>query len=296
MNALSKSRIFCRVMEKGSFTGVAEEIGYSQSAVSQIIRGLEKELGTQLIERRREGIRLTPDGVQYFPYLQAICGAEEALERKRREMQGLENSMIRILTFTSVSRNILPPMMKKFRQEYPGVDFQLKQGDYTSIRRDIVNGEADFGFMSTGDASYTDVRTHVLYEDGMVAVLPAEHPLTARKSVSLTELAKEPFILLNEGEDYNTVETGFARYGLKPRIEYDVYDDYTILAMIRQGFGVSILFRKVIQGFEKNVEIREIDEPLSRTVALVWRDWNTMPLASRRFADFIIRHIQDYNG
>ena len=75
MNALSKSRIFCRVMEKGSFTGVAEEIGYSQSAVSQIIRGLEKELGTQLIERRREGIRLTPDGVQYFPYLQAICGA-----------------------------------------------------------------------------------------------------------------------------------------------------------------------------------------------------------------------------
>ena len=127
-----------------------------------------------------------------------------------------------------------------------------------------------------------------LYRDEMVAVLPPGHPLTGQGRVSLEELAAEPFILLDEGE-YSLPLDAFARQGLTPRIEYKVYDDYSILAMIRQGLGVSVLYRLVLAGFGEGLAVRPVEEPLERTVALAWRQWETLPLAARRFAEFVLR-------
>ncbi len=84
---ISKYGIFCKVVESGSFTRVAEQLGYSQSAVSQTVKTLEQELGTVLIDRRRDGMVLTSDGRDYYAYFQAIVGAENALDKKHMEMQ-----------------------------------------------------------------------------------------------------------------------------------------------------------------------------------------------------------------
>ena len=89
-----------------SFTRTAEKLGYSQSAVSQAVRALELETETVLIDRRKDGIALTPDGEQYLPYFQQIHQAEQNLKRKEEQerWKGLKNSVVRIGTFTSVSR------------------------------------------------------------------------------------------------------------------------------------------------------------------------------------------------
>lgn len=113
---ISRYGIFCKIIETGSFTKTAELLGYSQSAVSQTIKALEQETGTTLINRRKDGTLLTVDGAAYLPYFQQIYQAEEALERKEREMRGLENSVIQIGTFTSVSRNLLPELMREFKK------------------------------------------------------------------------------------------------------------------------------------------------------------------------------------
>lgn len=85
---ISRYGIFCKIIETGSFTKTAELLGYSQSAVSQTIKALEQETGTTLINRRKDGTLLTVDGAAYLPYFQQIYQAEEALERKEREMRG----------------------------------------------------------------------------------------------------------------------------------------------------------------------------------------------------------------
>ena len=85
---ISRYEIFCKVMENGSFTKTAEELGYSQSAVSQAVRTLEQETETVLIDRKKDGIGLTADGEQYLPYFQQIYQAEKNLERKRRGNEG----------------------------------------------------------------------------------------------------------------------------------------------------------------------------------------------------------------
>lgn len=282
----SRYEIFCRVVELKSFTKAAEQTGYSQSAVSQTVKALEQEMGATLIDRKRDGLVLTPDGEQFLPFFQSIYSAEESLAQKQREMQGLENSVIRIGTFTSVSRNILPPLMKRFKERYPEVHFMLKQGDYTEIGKWIRDGSVDFGFVNP--PAVPGLPMKVLYQDEMMAVLPQGHPLAARASVPLRLLAQEPFILMDEGE-YSVTLHAFKREGLTPRLEYQVYDDYTILSMVRQGLGVSALYRLVVQGFEAGLDIRPVEEKMPRTMALAWQNWETMPLAARKFAEFVIK-------
>ena len=281
---ISRYGIFCKVIELASFSKVARKIGYSQSAVSQTIKSLEKELGVILIDRKKDGITLTSDGKEFLPYLEAIYSAECALEQKHKEITGLENSIIRLGTFTSVSRNILPQLMKQFKKIYPNVNFILKQGEYTSIQKWVQTNSVDFGFVNSNAVSGIDVE--VLYEDEMRAVLPPNHPLAQNEIISLAQLAKEPFILLDEG-DYSVIMNAFQKLHLSPQIEYEVYDDYSILAMVRQGLGVSAMYGLVLNGLEKGLQIRPIREKPTRPVALAWQNKNTMSLASRRFMEFI---------
>lgn len=210
---ISRYGIFCKVMELGSFTKAASVLGYSQSSVSQTIKALERELGATLIDRKKDGIALTPDGQQYFPYIQSVAAAENALAQKTNEMAGLENTTIHIGTFTSVSRTLLPPLMKAFQEKYPTVSFVLRQGEYTGIEKWILEGSVELGFVHTD--AVTAVETHVLYEDEMMAVLPPGHPLAQCAELSLQSIVSEPFILLDEG-DYSVSVEAFRRHGLFP--------------------------------------------------------------------------------
>ncbi len=282
---ISRYGVFCQVVEQGSFTRAAAACGYSQSAVSQNVRALEEETGVTLLTRRKDGVQLTADGKSFFPYIQSVYQAEMALEQKRQEMLGLQNSVIRIGTFTSVSRNLLPPLMKAFKAQYPEVQFVLRQGEYTSIPQWLRHGEIDFGFVNQD--AVADLSTHLLYEDHMLAVLPQGHPLECQPMLTLEELEMEPMILLDEGE-HSVLLTAFHQAGLTPKLAYEVYDDYTILAMIRQGLGISVLYEKVVAGFEAGLSLRKIREAPRRRVALAWKNWETMPYAARRFAEFLM--------
>ena len=286
---ISKYGVFCRVVETGNFTKAARLCGYSQSAVSQNIKSLESELGTTLLDRRKDGVELTFDGQQFLPYIRAVYTSQLALEEKKREMSGLENSTVRIGTFTSVSRNMLPGLMQSFKKAYPLVNFVLRQGEYTGIVRWIQDTQVDFGFVNEEAAG--ELQTRFLYSDEMMAVLPIGHPLAEKAQLSLYDMCSEQMILLDEGRQSVTLDA-FKKQGLKANVVYEVYDDYSILAMVKQGLGVSIMYKKVLQGFENGIEIRPIIDAPRRNVALAWKNYNTMPYASRKFAEHIIKNIE----
>lgn len=140
----SRYQIVCMVVDRGSLKGAADELGYTQSAVSQAVKALERELGTTLIERGKQGVSLTRDGKQYLPYLRQIVTAEAELEGKRQELLGLSSTDIRIATFTNVSRTVLPRVIRDFGALHPGVHFTLKQGDYTRNAQWVHDGVVDF--------------------------------------------------------------------------------------------------------------------------------------------------------
>lgn len=281
----SHSAIFFKLLETGSLTRTAEALGCSQSAVSQGLKAMERELGVTLLGRGRGGLYLTVDGRDYLPYLKALHCAETELGKKRAEILRMKDAAIRIGTFTGVSRTLLPLLMEGFKREYPGVRFFLRQGDYTDIARWVRDGVVDFGFVN--EQFETGLSVRLLYTERMMALVPLQHPLAGRSSLSLRDLAAHPFILLAEGER-SVPLAAFQRLGLNPRIDYKVHDDYTILAMVRRNLGVSVLYSLVLPGFAEGVRVMPLEETLQRTVAVAVRDYATMPHAARAFLRFIL--------
>ena len=276
---------FVTIIETGSFTKAAEQLGYTQSAISQIVRSLEQELSTKLLLRSRKGIALTADGEELLPYIKKLHNSYCELMEKRKEMQGLQSGIIRIGTFTSVSCHWLPKLMKDFKEQYPSVNFELHQGEYTSIAQWVKEGSVDFGFVNPDAVS--GLTTISLRQDEMLAILPNNHPLASHKKVSLEELSHEPFILLNEGERSEPLEI-FKQYNLHPNIQYRVIDDYTIMSMIENELGISILPKLVLNRTNYNIITKEISPPVVRTIGIAFKNKMTLPIASRYFIDFLV--------
>lgn len=280
---------FIIIIETGSFTKAAEKLGYTQSAISQMVRSLEEELSTKLLLRSRKGIALTPDGEELLPYIKKVYNAYREVTEKCKEMRGLQSGIVRIGTFTSVSCHWLPSLMKNFKKRYPAVNFELHQGEYTSIAEWIKEGSVDFGFVNP--AAVSDLVTIPLRQDEMLAILPSDHPLVSREKVSLQELANEPFILLNEGELSEPLEV-FKQSKLEPNIQYRVIDDYTIMSMIENGLGISILPRLVLNRTNYNIITKEITPPIVRTIGIAFKNKKALPIASRYFIDFLVQQFE----
>lgn len=281
-----------KIIEKGSFTKAAAELGYTQSAISQMVHSLEEELSTTLILRSRKGVTLTPDGKELLPYINAVYNSHRELKEKQKEMQGLQKGIIRIGTFSSVSCNWLPSLIKDFRAQYPSVNFELHQGEYTSIAQWIKEGIIDFGFVNPNADAVSSLNTIPLQQDEMLAVIPNNHPLTSKEHVSINELVKEPFILLDEGQLSVPLEF-FKQNNLQPNIQYRVYDDYTIISMIEKGLGISILSKLVLNRFHYNIITKKISPPIVRTISLAYKNKKVMPIASRYFMDFIVERYSE---
>ncbi|WP_413380858.1 LysR family transcriptional regulator [Alkalihalobacillus sp. 1P02AB] len=276
---------FIKSIETGSFTKAAEELGYTQSAISQMIYSLEKELSSTLILRSRKGISLTPDGEEFFPYIKKIYNSHRELLEKQKEMEGLQSGLIRIGTFTSVTCHWLPKLIKDFKQQYPTVQFELNQGNYSEISKWIIEGSVDFGFVNSNTAS--NLTTTALQEDEMLVVMPENHPLAEHNNISIKELMNEPYILLDEGL-VNEPLTIFKQNNIEPNIHYRVHDIFAIMSMVEQGLGISILPRLVLNRCPYNIVSRSISTPVIRTISLSVKDKKVLPISSRYFIDFII--------
>lgn len=285
----SRYQVVCAVVDCGSLKAAADKLGYTQSAVSQAVKALERELGTTILERGKQGVSLTRDGEQYLPYLRQIVTAEAELEGKRQELLGLSSTDIRIATFTNVSRTVLPRVIRGFSALHPGVHFTLKQGDYTRNAQWVHDGVVDFCFTARGFTAGLDMR--MVYHDEMVALVSSEHPLAAKAQVTLEDLAAEPFLLLDEGEQ-SLVLDAFAAHGLQPLLAGEVTDDYTIMAMVEEGLGVSMLYRRTVEGVRADIKVLPIAAAPSRDVVAAWRSWDTMPIATRKFIDYMSSHIE----
>lgn len=277
-----------KIVELGSFSKAAEALGYTQSAMSQTIASLEDELSIKLLNRFRTGAKLTIEGTELYPYLEKAIYQYLALQEKAKEIRGLESGIIRIGTLASISAHWMPELLKDFQAQYPGVEFVIHQGDYTSIQEWIKTGAVDFGFVNP--QAVNSLETIILKDGPMLAVLPENHPLAQMDAVPLDALATEPFILLEEGHYYEPLEA-FKAIGSKPNIKYTIHDDYTIMTMVEAGLGVSILAELVLHRTNYRIALRPTTPSISRTIAIGYKDRTYLPIAAKRFIECLLKHV-----
>ncbi len=281
---------FCKVVELGSFTKAAEALGYTQAAVSQMVRSLEEELGFVLLVRSHGGVRLTTEGERVYPYVQNTVSALRALHDKAREVSALEEGEVRIGSISSISQHWLPFLIQKFTAQYPHVKFHLYQSDISIMRDWLRSGYIDCCFIYQEEIP--GFRNVMLAKDSFLAVLPEEHPLTRYAVLPLENLTNVPLIAAEEG-DISAVMAAFQSLDLVPDVQYRIHDDNTILAMVEKGLGISILPAMVLDRTNYRFKAIPTIPAITRRIGIASRDPSLLPIATIRFLDFLKENLEE---
>ena len=286
---ITKYETLLRVVELGSLTRAAEQLGYTQSGVSHIINSLEEELGFKLLIRSRSGVRLTPDGERIMPAVRGILNGVSQLKEIADAIRGLDTGEIRVGAFTSVAVHWLPGIIKRFQQDYPRVEFKLLNGDYADVEQWLQDGSIDVGFVAL--PSPTECRTLPLREDRLLAILPKDHPKARLDKFPLSEIGGEDFISLLKNSDQDA-RRAMELAGVTPHIKFTTKDDYAIIAMVENGLGISIVPELLLQGHTDNLHAMELFPGAKRTIALAWPEASGQSPAVQTFVEYT-RHWVD---
>lgn len=281
---IQKYLALAKTVEYGSFTKAAEILNYSQSGISRMINDLEKEWKVSLLERGRNGVRLTSDGLKLLPFVQNVCSEYQKLQSQVDELNGLQTGLIRIGTISSTATHWLPRIIQEFQKDYPNIDYELLLGDYTEIENWILEGRVDCGFLRL--PTHAEFETIFIKQDKLLVILPENHPMAAFERFPVSALCDYPFMLLEKGAKAEVSEI-FERNHISPKIHFTTWDDYAIMSMVESGLGISILPQLILQRIPYRIVARELDVPAYRDIAIALRDKKSASLAVKRFLEYI---------
>lgn len=193
-------RYFVAVAEELHFGRAAERLNVSQPAMSQQISALEQELGAPLLLRQPSGVRLTEAGSIFLKHArEALAAANQAVEEARRVAHG-ETGLLKVgLPETQLAVTLASKGIAAFSRAHPNVTVQTTGQPWLEQLRAVGDGKLDIGFCWTGDETdperlpFNLAGRRLIYDPGEYALLPADHPLSARQHVHLADLTQFPF-------------------------------------------------------------------------------------------------------
>ena len=258
--SISKYQVFLKTVSCGSFSKAAEAMNFTQSGISHAINSLENELGVKLLSRNRGGVVLTADGRAVLPKIEKLCAAHHSL------MQTVEG-------------------LKSFGKVYPNIEFEVVTGDfYDQIEGWIVSGTVDCGFLRL--PSVKRLQTYALHRDELQVIVPCDHPYADRDPFPVSALAEEPFIQLEEGDDYE-IMAAFDEMGIRPNVKYIAREDRTILAMVSEGLGISLLPELMVRHSPTPIKVCHAPLHFYRTIGIGVKDKKALSNSTRLFVDYV---------
>ena len=288
--SLQKYVAFLKTVELGSISLAAEQMGYTQSAVSRMILDLEKEWGMELLHRSRAGIALSSVEEHLLPAIRSIVADCEELKFAVNELHGLHTGLVRVGTFTSVANMWIPSLLVSFQKLYPGIEFTLMNSEnYSEIEDWIQHGKVDCGFVNL--PTVTDLQVSFLRRDTLIAVLPPEHPLAQSPVFPIARLQDELFIKLKEDTD-NELSRFLGNLARPPKVRYEVNSDHMILSMVECGLGISVMHSLLADMDRYNVVWKKFDLQQHRDIGIATAKQAKLSSAVKLF----VAHVREQIG
>jgi LysR family transcriptional regulator, transcriptional activator of the cysJI operon len=185
--------MFCDLAETKSFTKTAKGIGVSQSAISQSLMALEKNLDARLVERKRRSFKLTPQGQITHKYCQEIARLVRKLEGGMQEMKDARSRAIELAVCHSIALYQLPSILRKFQKDYLATTVRVRYGNANRVYEDVLEDKASLGLVSF-PKKVDRLKIETFHHERLVLVCHPKSPLAARLSVSFLNLKSERFI------------------------------------------------------------------------------------------------------
>jgi DNA-binding transcriptional LysR family regulator len=268
-----RMRVLREVAARGSFSAAAEALNFTQSAVSQHVAALERETGTQLVERGARGVRLTEAGQLLVGHADAILARIECAEDELAALAGLRGGRLRLISFQSGGATLAPRAVASFHERHPGVELSMIEAEPAEAAQRLRAGEAELALVydhaSVPDLLPADLELVHLLDDRYEAILPAGHPLSGRRRLRLADLSEDPWVASTDACGCRQITESVCREaGFEPRVAFEADETSAAQALVAAGVGVSLLPRLALTALHPGVVARTLtDAPFRRVSA-----------------------------
>ncbi|MFK0276531.1 LysR family transcriptional regulator [Ensifer sp. NPDC090286] len=238
---LRQLRAFIAVAELGQFNIAARNLHLTQSAVSILIRDLEREIGARLFDRHTRMVSLTLVGQEFLPQARKILKDLELAVGDVRDNASLKRGQVTIAAAIVLAATVVPPIIARFLNKYPEISVNIRDMPEEQITPALKRHEVDIavGTLSEEDP---EIAATPLLRDKLMLVCREDHRFAKRKSVRWAELKDETLITLAASNPLrNIVEHNLIRVVPNYRPKYEVRFSTTAISMIAAGMGVSVL-------------------------------------------------------
>jgi DNA-binding transcriptional LysR family regulator len=240
-------QVLCEVAEAGSFSLAAEKLHLSQSALTQQIKNLEDYYELKVFDRTGKKVLLTEEGKVLFEIATQILDLNREAEEIIADLKGLSRGTLRIGTSYSFADYYLPTLLMDFHEKYPKISIQVSAGNSSQIIDNTLLYKNDIAFVANHPGNNKLVVREFM-SDTLVAIIPLQHKLAERESITLNELNRELLILREQGSSKREmVDETFRKKRISPRIIMESASTAAIKKMVERGAGIGILSSQLVK-------------------------------------------------
>ncbi|QJY45266.1 LysR family transcriptional regulator [Pseudonocardia broussonetiae] len=288
--SLQRLRMLRELRRRGTVTAAAAALHYTASAVSQQLAQLERDVGSSLFERLGRRVQLTNTGLVLADHAEEILGAVERATLALEEAQSSVSVRLTAGVWASVASGLLPAALAALAAEHPGIAVRTRELAPEETAGAVRDGALDFSFVieySTYPMTWDPgLERVVIAVERLHAAVPAGAlPLP---TVDLPDLAEHPWILSGPRSHFGrAVRTACQRAGFEPRVEHEVGEQATALAMVAAGLGVTLVSDLGLALCPPGVDVRAVTEPITRTVSIAHRTGTARRTSLHRVIDAV---------
>jgi DNA-binding transcriptional LysR family regulator len=283
-------KMFCDLAESGSFTKAAQTNGVTQSAVSQQVSSLERQLECLLIERSKKKFRLTREGQLLYEHGRQIVQSHDSLLSRLQDVRHIVSGSIRVATIYSIGLHDLPPYLKQFLRAHPTVNVHVEYLRANQVYDDVLGNVADLGLVAYPEPD-SRLESILLRNEVLSVICPPNDPLARSTSLKTAQLqdqrfiAFEPDIPTRKALDHYFLDQ---RVSVRTVMEFDNIE--TVKRAVEVGAGIAIVPEGTVSDEVAKGTLRLIplaDRSLLRPLAVIHRKTKVLTPAMRQFIDLL---------
>ncbi|MHA7098540.1 LysR family transcriptional regulator [Priestia aryabhattai] len=263
--SLKKYSAYIKAIETGSLTKAAEILNYTQPNISQMISSLEEEYGFPLLIRQQNGVKPTKNGLAVLPVMREIQRGYEKLFETVHQINGLETGKIRIGAYTSIATNWLPKIVEEFKYLYPAIEIQIYEGNVSELNEWLEEDQIDFGI---GTVHNNKWDFQPLVKEPIFVIMSPEHKLVKLNLIPMEAIEASEFILPYSDTHFE-VHNIFKKEKIFPKIAYQVRGDETIISMVKNNLGISLLPNLLLSKCTEGIVIKPLERNISRELGII---------------------------